>query len=148
MSLAQTTQPAVRGAATGLAGRGGSGEAIELDPYDKPALLDPPADFRAKRENIAPGMLTNVQYDSKSLGTRRNLYVYTRAGHSLDSKFPVLYLLHGSGGDYNEWLNCGAEHVLNNLMPDGKIQPVIETRRRLCRAETFSKIKFPITERE
>jgi len=74
--------------------------------------------------------------------------VYTPAGYSPDSKYPVLYLLHGLGGDYNEWLNYGAEHVLNNLMPDGKIQPMIETRRPLRRAETFSKIKLPITERE
>ncbi len=125
MSLAQTTRPATRGAATGPAGRGGSGGAIELGPDDKPAFPDPPAGFRAKRENIARGTLTNVQYDSKSLGTRRQVFVYTPASYSTDRKYPVLYLLHGLGGDNHEWLWYGAEEILNNLNADGKLQPMI-----------------------
>jgi len=125
MSLAQTSQPATRSAAIRQAGRGGFGGAIELGPDDKPSLPDPPADFRAKRDNIARGTLTNVQYDSKSLGTRRQMFVYTPAGYSTDRKYPVLYLLHGLGGDNHEWLWYGAEEILNNLSADGKLAPMI-----------------------
>jgi enterochelin esterase-like enzyme len=128
ISLAQTSQPATRGAATGPSGRGtrgGFGGPIELAPDDKPAFPDPPAGFRAKRDNITRGTLTNVQYDSKSTGTRRQMFVYTPPGYSTDQKYPVLYLLHGLGGDNHEWLWYGAEEILNNLNADGKLQPMI-----------------------
>src|SRR6202035_2712545 len=53
------------------AGRGGFGGQIELGPDDNPASPDPPAGFNVKRDNIPHGELTPVEYDSKSLGTRR-----------------------------------------------------------------------------
>ncbi len=121
-----TTAPAPAGRSGGAPGAPGApGAAIQLGPDDKPAFPDPPAEFNVKRENIATGKLTTVPYDSKSLGTRRNIYVFTPAGYSPDRKYPVLYLLHGLGGDYNEWLRYGAEQILNNLVADGKIQPMI-----------------------
>ncbi len=123
--VATTSAPAT----TARGGRGpaarGPAAPIELAPDDKPAFPDPPAGFNVKRDNIATGKMTTVPYDSKTLGTRRNIYVFTPAGYSPDRKFPVLYLLHGLGGDYNEWLRYGAEHILNNLAADGKIQPMI-----------------------
>ena len=75
-------------------GRGGFGGPIELGPDDKPAFTDPPAGFNIRRENIPHGDLTAVQYDSKSLGTRRQVRVYTPPGYSANRKYPVLYLLH------------------------------------------------------
>jgi enterochelin esterase-like enzyme len=135
MAPATAAAPAAAGVATGPAatspaarggGRGGVfGGPIELGPDDKQVYPDPPAGFHVNRAGIALGTRTNVSYDSKSLGTRRNIYVYTPAGYSPDRKYPVLYLLHGLGGDYNEWLTYGAEEVLNNLTADGKIQPMI-----------------------
>jgi len=107
-------------------GRGGFGGPIELGPDDKPAFDDPPAGFRAKRENIPHGELTMVEYDSKTVGTRRKMLVYTPAGYSTDRKYPVLYLLHGIGGDEREWQRlCHPENILDNLLADGKIQPMI-----------------------
>ena len=44
-----------------------------------------------------------IEYDSKTVGTRRKMYVYTPPGYSTDRKYPVLYLLHGIGGDETEW---------------------------------------------
>jgi len=107
-------------------GRGGFGGPIELGPDDKPAFADPPAGFRAKRENIPHGELTMVEYDSKTVGTRRQMLVYTPPGYSTDRKYPVLYLLHGIGGDEREWQRlCSPENILDNLLADGKIQPMI-----------------------
>ena len=116
---------ASRGARRGP-GRGGFGGPIELDPDDKPAFADPPPGFRTKRENIPHGELTMVEYDSKTVGTRRKMLVYTPPGYSADRKYPVFYLLHGIGGDEMEWKRlCQPENILDNLLADGKIQPMI-----------------------
>jgi enterochelin esterase-like enzyme len=107
-------------------GRGGFGGPIELGPDDKPAFADPPAGFRTQRENVPHGKLTMVEYDSKTVGTRRKMLVYTPSGYSTDCKYPVLYLLHGIGGDETEWQRlCHPENILDNLLADGKIQPMI-----------------------
>ena len=102
------------------------GGPVELDPDDKPAFADPPAGFRSRRENVPHGELTMVEYDSKTVGTRRKMLVYTPPGYSTDRKYPVLYLLHGIGGDETEWKRlCQPENILDNLLADGKIQPMI-----------------------
>ena len=37
-----------------------------------------------------------IEYDSKTVGTRRRMNVYTPPGYSSDVAYPVLYLLHGA----------------------------------------------------
>jgi len=107
-------------------GRPGFGGPIELGPDDKPAFADPPAGFRNKRENIPHGEMTMVEYDSKTVGTRRKMLVYTPPSYSSDHKYPVLYLLHGIGGDETEWQRlCHPENIIDNLLADGKIRPMI-----------------------
>jgi enterochelin esterase-like enzyme len=70
--------------------------------------------------------LTPVEYDSKSLGARRRMRVYTPPGYSANRKYPVLYLLHGIGGTDTEWTEaCHANAVIDNLLADGKIQPML-----------------------
>src|SRR5579863_4526490 len=121
-------QPPAAGAAAPQPGRGrgGFGGPIELGPDDKPAFPDPPAGFNAKRENIPHGDLTPVEYDSRSLGTRRRMRVYTPPGYSTARKYPVLFLLHGIGGTDTEWTeSCHANNVIDNLLAEGKIQPVV-----------------------
>ena len=115
------TQAAARGA-----GRGGFGGPIELGPDDKPAFPDPPASFNQRRDNIPHGELAPIEYDSKSLGTRRRMRVYTPPGYSIARKYPVLYLLHGIGGTDTEWTqSCHANNVIDNLLAEGKIQPMV-----------------------
>ncbi len=114
------------GAPAPQAGRGGFGGPIELGPDDKPAFPDPPAGFNVRRDNIARGEVTAVQYDSKSLGTRRQMRVYTPPGYSATRRYPVLYLLHGIGGNDQEWTrSCHADVVIDNLLADGLIQPMV-----------------------
>ncbi|HPC94371.1 MAG TPA: alpha/beta hydrolase-fold protein [Sedimentisphaerales bacterium] len=126
-SSARPTGPAAtRPRATRSQGPGGFGGSIELGPDDKPAFDNPPAGFNARRDNIPHGELTMVEYDSKTVGTRRKMLVYTPPGYSADRKYPVLYLLHGIGGDETEWQRlCHPENILDNLLADGKIQPMI-----------------------
>ncbi len=116
---------APQAAGRGAGGRGFGGP-IELGPDDKPAFPDPPAGFNTRRESVPHGELTPVEYDSKSLGTRRRMRVYTPPGYSADRKYPVLYLLHGIGGTDAEWTeSCHANLIVDNLLAEGKIQPMI-----------------------
>lgn len=73
------------------------------------------------------GTLSKVWYDSPTIGFRRRLSVYTPAGYEdSKAKYPVLYLLHGSGGDEVAWLELGrAVQILDNLIAQGKAEPMI-----------------------
>ena len=102
------------------------GREIVLGPDDKPAFADPPAGFNFKRGNIPHGKLEMIEYDSKTVGTRRKMQVYTPPGYSSTKQYPVLYLLHGIGGDETEWERfCTPDVVLDNLIADGKAVPMI-----------------------
>lgn len=106
--------------------RGGFGGPIELGPDDKPAFPEPPSGYNSQRENIPHGKLTDVVYSSKSLGTQRKMRVYTPPGYDKKQKYPVLYLLHGLNSDNHQWTEwCQADNVVDNLIADGKIEPMI-----------------------
>ena len=54
------------------------------------------------------------------------MQVYTPPGYSTEKKYPVLYLLHGIGGDETEWQRFASPNVmLDNLLADGKVVPMI-----------------------
>lgn len=117
---------AARAASRG-AGRRGFGGPIELGPDDKPAFDGPPSGFDKPRNNIEHGKLERVEYESKTVGTKRWMQVYTPPGYSQDKKYPQLYLLHGIGGnEKEEWTRQGlANVVLDNLIADQKIKPMV-----------------------
>lgn len=124
-SASEPKNPEAPGARAGR-GTGGFGGPIELGPDDKPAFDNPPAEFRTRREAIPHGELTKVAYDSKTVGARREMLVYTPPAYSTDRKYPVLYLLHGIGADSRQWPEwCKASIVIDNLLADGKIQPMV-----------------------
>ncbi|WP_029033841.1 alpha/beta hydrolase-fold protein [Salinimicrobium terrae] len=85
-----------------------------------------PEGFDVRRENIARGKIDSINYKSQTVGTTRKALVYTPPQYSKNKKYPVLYLLHGIGGDEKEWLRGGNPHViLDNLYADGKAEPMI-----------------------
>jgi len=87
-----------------------------------PALLG----FDILREGIPHGKIDTITYNSKTVGTTRKALIYTPPGYSKDKKYPVLYLLHGIGGDEKEWLNGGQPQViLDNLYAEKKVEPMI-----------------------
>jgi enterochelin esterase-like enzyme len=107
-------------------GRGGFGGPVTLGPDDKQTFPDAPAGFNVARDNVPHGEVRVVEYDSKSLGTRRNMRVYTPPGYTTDKKYPVLYMLHGLGNNSTEWTNrAKAPIIVDNLLADGKIQPLV-----------------------
>jgi enterochelin esterase-like enzyme len=104
----------------------GFGGPITLGPDDKPAFPNPPEGFDKAREGIEHGKLELVEYDSKSVGTKRKATVYTPPGYSAGQTYPVLYLLHGIGGDENEWRRGGhPEIILDNLIAEKKAVPMM-----------------------
>ncbi len=107
--------------------RGGFGGPIVLGPDDKEAFAKPADGFDRVREGIEHGKLERVDYDSKTIGAKRWMEVYTPPGYSKEKKYPVLYLLHGIGGnEMREWTKNGAANViLDNLIAEKKITPMI-----------------------
>lgn len=106
---------------------GGFGGRIVLNDDDVPAFSEPPVGFDVKRDDIPHGRIEMIEYDSKTVGTRRKMQVYTPPGYAEgDQKYPVLYLLHGIGGDETEWQRFAQpEILLDNLIADGKAVPMI-----------------------
>lgn len=85
-----------------------------------------PEGFDILREGIAHGKIDTISYASKTVGVKRKALIYTPPGFSKSKKYPVLYLLHGIGGDEKEWLKGGNPQViLDNLYAEGKIEPMI-----------------------
>ena len=110
--------------------RGRFGGAVALSAEeDKAAFPEAPEGFDRARQDIEKGKLETVEYEATavSAGLKRWMEVYTPAGYSADKKYPVLYLLHGIGGNENrEWTGPGrAATILDNLIADEKIEPMI-----------------------
>ena len=96
--------------------RGGFGGPIELGPDDKQTYPDPADSIVERREDISHGRLDMIEYESKTVGTTRKMNVYTPPGYSAEKKYPVLYLLHGIGGDETEWQRFATpDMLLDNL---------------------------------
>ena len=74
------------------------------------------------------GTISHPWYDSKILGINRRLTVYTPYGYEANpkAKYPVLYLLHGAGGDEEAWSSMGrTAQILDNLIAKGLAKPMI-----------------------
>jgi len=73
------------------------------------------------------GTVQERWYSSKTLDTARRAYIYTPPNYEKSSdRYPVLYLLHGAGGDDSGWTESGHSNlILDNLMADGKLKPLI-----------------------
>ena len=78
-------------------------------------------------QDVPHGTVSRVWYHSATLGMDRRMSVYTPAGYEGGKgKYPVLYLLHGMGGDEEAWLCTGrAAQILDNLIAQGKAKPMI-----------------------
>jgi enterochelin esterase-like enzyme len=85
-----------------------------------------PANFIQVRADIPKGKLETITYNSKSIGVDRKAVVYTPPNYDPKQKYPVLYLMHGIGGNETHWTTlCAANKVLDNLIADKKAEPMI-----------------------
>jgi enterochelin esterase-like enzyme len=94
--------------------------------FSQDIIKQMPLGFDSIQTNIPHGKIDSFNYKSKTVGTTRQSLIYTPPGYSKKKKYPVLYLLHGIGGDDKEWLNGGhPEIILDNLYAQGKVEPMI-----------------------
>lgn len=99
---------------------------IKLGPDDKSAYPAPPEGYNKRQDPEPHGRLEMVEYESKVVGTKRKMQVYTPPLYSVDQKYPVLYLLHGIGGDETEWQRfVNVDALLDNLIREKKATPMI-----------------------
>ncbi len=100
--------------------------AIELAAGDTAAFAHAPVGFDVRKDNIAHGKTDTITYFSTYVGNKRKMLVYTPPGYSSHKKYPILFLLHGIGGDEKEWYKYTApDAILDNLYADHKIAPMI-----------------------
>jgi len=80
-----------------------------------------------KVNDVPHGTITRRWYDSPMLKMTRRITIYTPSGYETSTqKYPVLYLLHGAGGDEEAWISLGrAAQILDNLIAQGKVRPMI-----------------------
>lgn len=85
-----------------------------------------PQGFDVEKKDIPHGKIDSIQYTSKTVGTTRKALIYTPPGYKKGTQYPVLYLLHGIGGDEKEWYKNGTPQIiLDNLYAQGKLTPMI-----------------------
>lgn len=87
--------------------------------------LHAPEGFDSLRPDIPHGKIDTIFYPSKTVGVDRKALIYTPPGYSKKKKYPVLYLLHGIGGDEREWLHGNPQAILDNLYAEEKVEPMI-----------------------
>ena len=77
--------------------------------------------------DVEHGSVTKRWYDSPGLEMKRRITIYTPPGYeNSKEKYPVLYLLHGAGGDEEAWMELGrASQIMDNLVAEGSIKPMI-----------------------
>lgn len=77
--------------------------------------------------DVPHGTVSKVWYPCKTAGFDRRMTVYTPAGYeNSNKKYPVVYILHGMGGDEDAWVTQGrACQILDNLIADGRAKPMI-----------------------
>ncbi len=105
-------------------GRGGFGQMPQIDVTFNP-YVEAPSGYDAERPGIDRGTLETVEYKSESVGTVRKATVYLPPKFDANKKYPVLYLLHGIGGDEREWLQGVPNIIMDNLYADGKAAEMI-----------------------
>ena len=84
-----------------------------------------PQGFDETSPATAGWTMETVSYPSKTTGADRLCHVILPAGYTKEKTYPVLYLLHGIGGDHNEWLGGNPLEVVGNLAGSGKAAEMI-----------------------
>ena len=78
-------------------------------------------------KNVPHGTVRIETYHSRTLGVPRTVWIYTPPGYDTsNTRYPVFYLLHGSGNIESSWMLTGrANLILDNLIAEGRARPMI-----------------------
>jgi enterochelin esterase-like enzyme len=123
LSAAALATAAFASLSNGYAQPGGGGAP---DPQPEATLAAAPEGFDVARAGVPSGRVERIEFDSSVVDGKRPATVYLPPGYSTDREYPVLYLLHGIGGNERHWTEPGlANVILDNLIADGKAEPMI-----------------------
>ena len=82
-------------------------------------------DLLWKQADVEYGEIVEIEYESSVTGTTRKANVLLPAGYTTEKQYPVLYLLHGSEGDHNEWKKGEPKYVVGNVIASGEAKEMI-----------------------
>ncbi len=100
------------------------GEETEVAEQNK-ETYDVPAGFDTEKEGVVYGEMIEITYDSTTTQTTRKANVILPPNYSEEKEYPILYLLHGIGGDHNEWKGGAPVNVISNLIAEGQAREMI-----------------------
>lgn len=112
------------GAANAQPGGGMFGQMPQIDVKFNDYIAAPEG-FDKETAGIERGTIEEVEYKSSTVGTTRKVTVYLPPKYDKSKKYPVLYLLHGIGGDHKEWMQGVPNIIMDNLYAQGKAKPMI-----------------------
>ena len=101
---------------------------------EEAAWINPPEGFDQRREGVTYGTVVFKTYLSTTTKTFRKALVILPPDYTPEKEYPVLYLLHGIGGDHSEWSHGSPEIIVGNLIADGLapemivVQPNVRAR--------------------
>ena len=84
-----------------------------------------PEGFDQVTEGIECGTIEEIDYPSTTVGTVRKATIYLPPKYDASQQYPVLYLLHGIGGDHQEWMQGAPNVIMDNLYAKGLVKPMI-----------------------
>ena len=90
-------------------------------------MFEIPGDDFDDARDVPHGSVRVETYHSKTMGVPRTLWIYTPPGYDRgNTRYPVLYLLHGAGNIESSWMLTGrANYIMDNLIASGKAKPMI-----------------------
>ncbi len=100
--------------------------AVPVCQVEAAALPTTPPSGYDQVKSVPHGQVSYINYQSKATNSTRRARIYLPPGYSANNKYSVMYLLHGIGGNEDEWYANGAPNViLDNLIAAGNIKPFI-----------------------
>lgn len=87
--------------------------------------FDVPEDYYDEADDYTYMEPQKITYYSKVSEADRKAVIYLPANYDAGKKYPILYLLHGVGGDEDEWKGGHPERIVGNLVRAGKCPEMI-----------------------
>ncbi len=87
--------------------------------------FDVPEDYYDEMDDYTYMEPQKITYYSKVSEADRKAVIYLPVNYDAGKKYPILYLLHGVGGDEDEWKGGHPERVVGNLIRAGKCPEMI-----------------------
>lgn len=103
-------------------------EIMDVSEYDverQEVNFSASGDLFWKQEGVEYGEMVEIEYQSDVTGTTRKANVLLPAGYTTEKQYPVLYLLHGSEGDHNEWKKGEPVYTVGNAIAAGDAKEMI-----------------------